>query len=50
MGYTPRDIDQMTLWELSACAKGWVKANGAEQDVEAPSWEEHLAMVSAVKR
>lgn len=47
MGFTPRDVDGMTLWELSVAAKGWSKANGAEEEVAPPSWEEHLAMVKA---
>lgn len=49
MGYSPREIDKMTLWELSACTEGWIKANGAEQEADAPTWDEHLAMVSAVR-
>ncbi len=47
MGFTPAEVDQMTLWELAAAAHGWSKANGAEEEVAAPSYEEHLAMVSA---
>lgn len=35
----------MTLWELSVCAVGFAKANGAEQETEAPSYDEHLDMV-----
>ncbi|WP_170990141.1 hypothetical protein [Aquamicrobium sp. LC103] len=45
MGFTPRDVDLMTLWELSACAAGYAKANGVEQEAEAPTYEEHLEMV-----
>ncbi len=50
MGFTPAEIDGMTLWELAAAAHGWSKANGAEEEVAAPSYEEHLAMVSAASR
>lgn len=49
MGFTPRDVDAMTLWELSAAANGWSKANGAEEEAAPPTWEEHLAMVGAVR-
>lgn len=45
MGFAPRIIDTMTLWELSACAAGFAKANGAEQEQEAPSYQEHLDLV-----
>lgn len=45
MGFTPQAVDKMTLWELSACAAGFARANGAEQKTEAPSYEEHLETV-----
>lgn len=35
----------MSMWELIACWDGWLKANGGEQEPDAPSYEEHLAMV-----
>jgi len=47
MGFSPREVDTMSLWELSAAAKGWARASGAEEKVAPPSWEEHLAMVQA---
>ncbi len=28
MGFTPRDVDRMTVWEFNACLKGWKAANG----------------------
>lgn len=46
MGFTPRQVDEMSLWELTAAADGYGKANGAEQQAEAPSYEEHLEMVN----
>lgn len=30
MGYTPRDVDRMTIWEFNACKKGWNIANGVK--------------------
>ncbi|GHC61636.1 hypothetical protein [Limoniibacter endophyticus] len=50
MGFSPREVDQMTLWELAVAAHGWIKANGGEEETAAPSWEEHIAMVNAVKK
>ncbi|MBD0416503.1 hypothetical protein [Oryzicola mucosus] len=46
MGYTPDQIDRMSLWEFSACQSAWMKANGPEQEPEAPSLAEHQAMVN----
>lgn len=37
------------LWEFAACADGFAKANGAEEKVEAPSYDEHLAMLQKLK-
>jgi hypothetical protein len=45
MGFTPRDVDAMLLWELSACADGFSRANGAEQEAAPPSIDEHRDMV-----
>lgn len=41
LGFSPREIDQMTLWEFAAAVEGWSKANGGESKPEAPSEEEH---------
>lgn len=49
MGFAPAVVDLMTLWELSACQSGWLMANGAEEEAEPPSWEEHLEMVRKVR-
>ncbi|MBB4103013.1 hypothetical protein [Allorhizobium borbori] len=49
MGFAPVIVDAMSLFEFSACQDGWRKANGAEEEAEPPSWEEHLAMVRKVK-
>ncbi len=45
MGFGPREVDAMSLWEFTAAADGFARANGAEQTAEAPSYDEHLAMV-----
>ena len=46
MGYTPRQIDEMTIWELSACIDGYKQSNGGEEKNEAPTAEEFYDMVS----
>lgn len=45
MGFTPRDVDEMTLWELSAAVDGWNRANGGQDELEPPSPEEFDAML-----
>lgn len=35
MGFSPREVGQMTLWEFECAYAGWSKANGPEQ--KAPS-------------
>ena len=37
LGFTPRDIDGMTLAEFDACVEGWKRANGADEKPEPPS-------------
>lgn len=45
MGFTPRQIDEMSIWEISQCIDGYNLANGGEPETEAPSFDEHLARV-----
>lgn len=49
MGFTPRQVDDMSLWEMAACVEGYTKANGGEVKPAAPSVEEHLALVEKVR-
>ena len=30
MGFPPREVKQMTMWEYMACIKGWNRSQGAE--------------------
>lgn len=30
IGFTPRDVDEMTLWEFTACIAGYAKAHGVK--------------------
>ena len=47
MGFTPKDIQEMSLWEYSATMVGWKQANstGEEEAAQAPSDEEFFAIV-----
>lgn len=31
MGFRPRDVDEMGLWEFMACLDGYVEANGGKK-------------------
>lgn len=46
MGFTPREVDAMSLWEFTAAMDGYARANGAGESAQAPSYEEHLEMVN----
>lgn len=46
MGFTPRQVDELTEWELLAAIQGWKAANGREDAPAAPSAAEHAAMVA----
>jgi hypothetical protein len=41
MGFTPREVDQMALWEFNACVAGVNEANGAEPAATPPTPEQH---------
>lgn len=34
MGFTPQQVDQMTLWEFDACAEGYTTAHGGGKKAE----------------
>lgn len=43
MGFSPREIDEMTLWEFESCAEGYKKAKSTEEDAPPPMDDEDLA-------
>lgn len=45
IGWTPQQVDAMSLWEFTAAVSGWIKANAPEEKPEAPSDAEFDAMV-----
>lgn len=34
MGFTPREVDDMSLWQFQAAYAGWAAANGAKVEDE----------------
>lgn len=43
MGFPPRDVDKMSIWEFTACYDGWKFANGITTKRNADISEERLA-------
>jgi len=43
MGFTPRDVDDMTLWEFNCCVEGYRKAHAAEKEAPPEMDDERLA-------
>lgn len=37
MGFPPRDVREMSLWDLSQAVIGWKRANGVKDAPRAPS-------------
>lgn len=31
MGFSPAQVDQMSMWEFIACVEGWNKAHGSSK-------------------
>lgn len=46
LGYTPREVDCMTHWELLACADGFKRAHGVRPALQPPTDEEFDAWVA----
>lgn len=46
MGWTPREVDQCSLWEFDCAVAGWIRAQGGDDPIEPPSNEEHDEMVA----
>lgn len=43
MGFTPQQVDAMSLWQFTACADGYAAAHGTKESVQPPTDEEFLA-------
>lgn len=47
MGFTPREVDDLSLWEFGAAVDGWAKANNPEpQQASSLSEEDHDALMA----
>lgn len=46
MGFTPRQVGEMSLWQFMAAADGWARANAAESPT--PASEDDVEDVRAL--
>lgn len=46
LSFTPREVDEMTVWELAACIDGYNAAQGGEAQPEPPTPDEFDAMIT----
>ncbi len=46
MGYTPKEVGEMSFWEFTACADGYARAHGVVDIVPPPTDEEFLRWVN----
>jgi len=50
MGFTPHQVDQMSLWEFQAAFAGWRAANAPPPKAAAPSAEDlDAALIADVR-
>lgn len=45
MGFRPKDIDEMTLWEFSCCVDGWSMSKGIKKPGKAITDDQYDALV-----
>ena len=45
MGFTPSQIDGMTLWEFSSCVDGWTLSKGIKKPGKAMTDKEYDALL-----
>lgn len=46
MGFTPAEVDDMSIWQFWACGEGYRKAHNPEELPQPPTEEELEKMVS----
>jgi len=47
MGFTPQEIDQMSVWQYMACVQGYIEANSSD-DNKRLDREEYTVMAAQV--
>jgi hypothetical protein len=46
MGFTPAEINKMSMWEFLACRAGYAAAHAGPESVAPPTNEEHDALAA----
>lgn len=47
MGFSPRDVERMSLWQFQAAVAGWAKAQGGDVETEWTAAEFEAASAAA---
>lgn len=46
MGFTPSQVNEMSLWEFSVASRGWMIANGIKSKLQPPTDQEFESAVA----
>lgn len=46
MGFSPREVGESSLWEMTAAIDGYRKANGTEPEAKPPTADEFFEQVA----
>ena len=49
MGISPTELGRTSLWEFTCAYAGWMRAQGASSEEDAPTDDDHEAMIEAFK-
>jgi hypothetical protein len=50
MGFTPRQMDEMTLWEFSCCVEGWSMSKGIKKPGKKITDKDYDALIDLQER
>lgn len=48
MGFSPREVDAMSLWQFQAAIAGWIEAHGGESGLSVAEFRELSDMIDQV--
>lgn len=47
MGFSPQQVDAMSMWQFMAAWKGWRRANMSDPGPKPPTAEQHYAAMAS---
>ena len=48
MGFTPQQVQRMSLWEFACCVGGYVEAHGGEPELSFPTDDEFAEALRSI--